>query len=166
MKAIVLLALVILSGCQVKFLVKDKENYGTVKKESPVKNPLLKMQSPSVEKENIIEKPVLSPIYFDFDKSNLSPEAQLVIVRIVKYFLDTKCTIIISGHCDERGSIVYNNALGQRRADAAKDYLTQNGVPIEKIETRSFGKQKPFIKKCWDEGCHSQNRRDEFEIKN
>ena len=70
-------------------------------------------------------------------------------------------TITIEGHCDERGSAEYNLALGDRRATAAKDFLTQLGVPADKLKTISYGKERP---QCTDhdESCWQKNRRAHF----
>ena len=103
-------------------------------------------------------------IHFDFDKALLRPDDQGT--------LDQKVTILtanpdlrvrISGHCDERGSDEYNLALGNRRATAAKQYLVAHGVDASRIETASFGEERP-ITMGHDEDSWAQNRRDEFEI--
>jgi peptidoglycan-associated lipoprotein len=69
----------------------------------------------------------------------------------------------IDGHCDERGSAEYNLALGDQRAAAVREYLTNLGVKADRIQTRSLGKEAPF---CQESGksCWSQNRRGHFEI--
>src|SRR5437867_2856440 len=69
----------------------------------------------------------------------------------------------ISGHCDERGSDEYNLALGNRRATKAKEYLVQHGVDAGRVETGSYGEERP-IAQGHDENAWAQNRRDEFEI--
>jgi len=71
--------------------------------------------------------------------------------------------IRISGHCDERGSDEYNLALGNRRATAAKQYLVSHGIDASRIETVSYGEERP-IAQGHDEESWAQNRRDEFEI--
>ncbi len=69
----------------------------------------------------------------------------------------------IAGHCDERGSDEYNIALGRRRAEAAKRYLTDRGIDASRIETSSFGRERPAVQGT-TEDAWSKNRRDEFEI--
>jgi peptidoglycan-associated lipoprotein len=69
--------------------------------------------------------------------------------------------VVLQGNCDERGSREYNLALGQRRADAVKQRMVLLGVPQTRIETVSFGKEKPRAT-CHDESCWSQNRRVDF----
>ena len=71
--------------------------------------------------------------------------------------------IRIDGHCDERGSAEYNLALGERRAQAVREYLVSLGVRADRIEERSLGKDAPFCTGD-DEACWSQNRRGHFEI--
>jgi len=104
----------------------------------------------------------LKNIHFDFDKSDIleadRPTLQ-GIADFMKKYSDVK--IQIAGNCDERGTNEYNLALGNRRAAAALDYLKGLGVDESRLATISYGKEKPV---CSDsnEGCWSQNRRDEF----
>ena len=107
---------------------------------------------------------VATAIGFDFDKSDLRDDARANLDAKVPILLaNANVTIRIGGHADERGSSEYNLALGQRRAAVAKRYLVERGVAESRIETTSFGEERPV---CTDsnEGCWSQNRRDEFEI--
>lgn len=103
-------------------------------------------------------------INFDFDRSELRDDARANLDAKVPILLaNMNVTIRISGHADERGSSEYNLALGQRRAAAAKRYLVERGVAEGRIETTSFGEERPA---CTDsnEGCWMQNRRDDFEL--
>lgn len=103
-------------------------------------------------------------VHFDYDKSDLRPEDRAILdakVPILQANPDVK--IRISGHTDERGSDEYNLALGQRRAAAAKDYLVQRGISNTRIETVSYGEERPVAQGS-DESAYAQNRRDEFEI--
>jgi peptidoglycan-associated lipoprotein len=107
---------------------------------------------------------VTAPITFDFDRSELRDDARANLdAKIPILIANSNVTIRVGGHADERGSSEYNLALGQRRAAAAKRYLVERGVAEGRIETTSFGEERPV---CTDsnEGCWSQNRRDEFEI--
>ena len=107
---------------------------------------------------------VVAPIGFDFDRSDLRDDARAALdAKIPILLANSNVTIRIGGHADERGSSEYNLALGQRRAATAKRYLVERGVAEGRIETTSFGEERPI---CTDsnEGCWSQNRRDEFEI--
>ena len=101
--------------------------------------------------------------YFDYDKHNLRPDAIKALEAdstelrdILKDYPDYKLTV--EGHCDERGSAEYNMALGQERADAAKNYLVQVGIPTAQLGTVSYGKEKPACDEH-DEGCWQKNRR-------
>ena len=112
----------------------------------------------------MLRSAVTSAITFDFDKSDLRPDARANLdAKLPILLANANVTIRVSGHADERGSSEYNLALGQRRAAAAKRYLVERGVAESRVETTSFGEERPV---CTDsnEGCWSQNRRDEFEI--
>jgi peptidoglycan-associated lipoprotein len=105
----------------------------------------------------------ISDAYFDYDKHTLRPDAvqtlnsDAVELRdILKDYPDYKLTI--EGHCDERGSAEYNMALGQERAQSAKDYLVQVGIPGTQLNTVSYGKEKPACEEH-DEACWQKNRR-------
>src|ERR1039458_750263 len=101
--------------------------------------------------------------YFDYDKHTLRPDAIQALQAdstelrdILKDYPDYKLTV--EGHCDERGSAEYNMALGQERAQAAKDYLVQVGIPSDQLATISYGKEKPACEEH-DEACWQKNRR-------
>jgi len=103
-------------------------------------------------------------IHFDFDKAIIKDEDKASLDSKIAILNANPATHIrISGHCDERGSDEYNLALGNRRATAAKKYLVDHGVDASRIETVSFGEERP-IATGHDEASWSQNRRDEFEI--
>ncbi|HLZ45038.1 MAG TPA: peptidoglycan-associated lipoprotein Pal [Gemmatimonadales bacterium] len=103
-------------------------------------------------------------IHFDFDKSNIrSEDAATLDQKVAILQANTDLKIRIGGHCDERGSDEYNLALGNRRAQAAKQYLVSHGIDAGRIETQSWGEEKPLVQ-GHDESAWSQNRRDEFEI--
>ena len=101
--------------------------------------------------------------YFDYDKANLRPDALKALQAdsselrdILKDFPDYKLTI--QGYADERGSAEYNLALGEKRAESAKDYLVQVGIPAAQFNVVSYGKEKPVCTEH-DEGCWQRNRR-------
>jgi len=103
-------------------------------------------------------------IHFDFDKSTLRPDDQAGLDQKVAILTaNAAVRVRISGHCDERGSDEYNLALGNRRATAAKQYLVSHGVDASRIETVSYGEERPLAT-GHDEDSWAQNRRDEFEI--
>jgi peptidoglycan-associated lipoprotein len=105
---------------------------------------------------------VLENIYFDYDQYDLTPEAlQALAVNasVLKAYPEAK--IIIEGHCDERGTVEYNLALGEKRASAAREYLTSLGVNPAQISTISYGKERPVDSRHTEEAW-SKNRRAEF----
>jgi peptidoglycan-associated lipoprotein len=101
--------------------------------------------------------------YFDYDQHTLRPDAIKALQAdstelrdILKDYPDYKLTV--EGHCDERGSAEYNMTLGQERAEAAKAYLVQVGIPSGQLATVSYGKEKPICDEH-DEACWQRNRR-------
>jgi peptidoglycan-associated lipoprotein len=102
-------------------------------------------------------------VYFDYDKNDIRADGRETLTKdadLIKRILaaDPGFTIVIEGHCDERGSEEYNLALGDRRALAVKEFLVQLGVPDDRLKTISFGKERPV---CTDENeaCYQRNRR-------
>lgn len=96
--------------------------------------------------------------YFDFDKSDIRPDAQTALqsdADFLKQHPDIKFTF--EGNCDERGSEEYNLGLGQRRADSAKKFLVDSGISGDNISTISYGKDKPVCTEH-NEECWQQNR--------
>ena len=101
-------------------------------------------------------------IYFDYDRADLRPESQATLAQaaqLISQHPDWK--VKIEGNCDERGSAMYNLALGEKRANAAQQVLTQSGVGTGQLQTVSYGKEKPV---CTDnnEDCWQRNRHDHF----
>ncbi|HEX9704027.1 MAG TPA: peptidoglycan-associated lipoprotein Pal [Gemmatimonadales bacterium] len=102
--------------------------------------------------------------HFDYDRSDIRPgDAAILDQKVAILSANPNLRIRISGHCDERGSDEYNLALGNRRATSAKQYLVSHGIDASRIETVSFGEERP-IAMGRDEDSWAQNRRDEFEI--
>ncbi len=102
--------------------------------------------------------------YFDYDSAQIRPDARQALQRtadFLKGYPNTRLTI--EGHCDERGSTEYNLALGQRRANAVKEYLVSLGIPADHLSTTSWGKEKPFCTEA-TEPCYAQNRRGHFAL--
>jgi peptidoglycan-associated lipoprotein len=103
-------------------------------------------------------------IYFDYDKSDLKPEARTVLMAKVPLLkANANVRIRIAGNTDDRGSDAYNVALGQRRAAAAKRFLVDQGIDAGRIDVVSFGEDRPVAMGTGEENW-SKNRRDEFEI--
>ena len=102
-------------------------------------------------------------IHFDLDKSNIRPgDAATLDQKVAILQANPQLRIRVGGHCDERGSDEYNLALGNRRAQSGKQYLVSHGIDASRIETQSWGEEKPLVD-GHDESAWSQNRRDEFE---
>lgn len=111
------------------------------------------------EVEVFSEEEAGNTVYFDYDSYFLSPEALKVLKQqIAEIANDNPKSIIIEGHCDERGTREYNLALGERRANAVKTYLVSKGVNPARINTVSYGKEKPAVL-GEDENAFSLNRR-------
>lgn len=104
----------------------------------------------------------LSDAFFDFDDASLREDAKAALDGNAKYLESHNgMNVVIEGHCDERGSVEYNLALGEKRARAAKDYLVAYGVPASRMTTISYGKERPFDPGHSEESW-AQNRRAHF----
>jgi len=128
----------ILAGCQEKKPV----DTGSQKTE-PVKSAASKPSSDSV--------------YFAFDSSELDAASKAILNAQAAWLNDNNGDITVEGNCDQRGSREYNLALGQRRADSVKDYLVSQGVSSGRIDTVSFGEERPVCTGT-GEACWAQNR--------
>jgi peptidoglycan-associated lipoprotein len=84
-------------------------------------------------------------IYFDFDSSSLNPESKDLAKEQVQWINQNDKAVIIEGHCDERGTRDYNIGLGERRAHAVKNYMLSLGVTPDRIDTVSYGKERPAV---------------------
>jgi len=112
--------------------------------------------NPLTDPSNILSK---RSVYFDFDSNVVKDEYKGLVQAHAKYMVDKKDTKIrVEGNCDERGSREYNLALGQRRAESVKKVMTVLGVQDGRIETVSFGEEKPAAS-GHDEAAWAQNRR-------
>jgi peptidoglycan-associated lipoprotein len=97
--------------------------------------------------------------YFDFNKSDLRPDAREALTHDADYLrTHPDIKIIVEGHCDDRGAEEYNLGLGDRRAEATKQYLVSQGVSGNRIQIVSFGKEHPFCT-ADNEACWQENRR-------
>jgi peptidoglycan-associated lipoprotein len=100
--------------------------------------------------------------YFDLDKADIRPDARAALEKTASFLKRyPQAHVTIEGHCDERGSTEYNLALGDRRANAVKQYLVNLGIPAANLNTVSYGKEKPFCMES-NESCWQQNRRGHF----
>ena len=98
-------------------------------------------------------------VFFQVDQSTLTGEAQATLAAQANWLLtNSDYRALIEGHADEQGTREYNVALGARRANAVREFLISRGVPGNRLETISYGKERP-VAVCSDESCYSQNRR-------
>ncbi len=106
----------------------------------------------------------LQDIFFDFDKSEIRPDAKASLAEDITWLkAHPEAAIAIEGHCDERGTTEYNLGLGERRAKATRDYLVASAIDGKRITTVSYGKERPFVL-GHDETAWKWNRRAHFVI--
>ena len=102
--------------------------------------------------------------FFDYDSSDIRADARTALQKTAQFLKGyPNVHVAIEGHCDERGSTEYNLALGQRRANAVKQYLVSLGLNGDTLTTTSWGKEKPFCSQASEE-CYAQNRRGHFTL--
>jgi peptidoglycan-associated lipoprotein len=100
--------------------------------------------------------------FYDFNKSDVRPDAREALAKTAEFLRSyPEVRVTIEGHCDERGSTEYNLGLGERRAQAAKNYLISLGITANRMDTVSWGKERPFCTEHTEE-CWQQNRRAHF----
>jgi len=116
-------------------------------------------REPSIQE--LFEKSV-KDAYFDYDKADIRSDARDALSQTAQFLRSyPQLKVVLEGHCDERGSTEYNLALGDRRAAAAKQFLVSLGISGDRVETVSYGKEKPFCSASTEE-CFQQNRRGHF----
>jgi peptidoglycan-associated lipoprotein len=105
-----------------------------------------------------------APVYFGFD-STVVPQGEIGKIDAVAQHLadNANRVVVVEGNCDERGSNEYNMALGENRAGIIRNYLVQSGIDASRIQTRSYGEEKPAVD-GHDEGAWAMNRRGDFAI--
>ncbi|HSR66743.1 MAG TPA: peptidoglycan-associated lipoprotein Pal [Acidobacteriota bacterium] len=116
--------------------------------------------------ETLLEEAIragrVKPVFFAYDKAQLTAQAEETLQANARIFREyPEANFVIEGHCDERGSEEYNLALGERRAQAARDYLVSLGVAAGRMSTISYGEERPFAQ-GHDESAWRQNRRAHF----
>jgi peptidoglycan-associated lipoprotein len=128
---------------------------------APPPPPPAKPKGPVLTGTEILKE--LRDAYFDYDSSDIRDDARTALTAnadVLKraFAVDPSLSVVLEGHCDERGSAEYNLGLGDRRATSALDFLVQLGVPASKIRSISYGKDRPV---CTDanEDCYQRNRR-------
>ncbi|HEY0786418.1 MAG TPA: OmpA family protein [Acidobacteriaceae bacterium] len=102
-------------------------------------------------------------IFFDYDSYDVNAVSQATVTKDASYLSQHTLKIVVGGYCDERGSTEYNLALGENRANAAKQALVAAGISPDRIRTVSYGKEKQFCTQH-DESCFQQNRRAQFAV--
>jgi len=162
----------IMTGCPKKTVVKEEPS---VKKEEAAKGEaerkaketkakeefeksMVAKKTPGIEGE-VFESSLLKDIHFDFDKYDIRPADAAILkgnADLLKRYHNVK--IQIEGHCDERGTVEYNLALGERRANSTRNYLVSIGVSPERISTISYGKERP-LDPAHNEEAWTKNRR-------
>ncbi|MDH4162632.1 MAG: peptidoglycan-associated lipoprotein Pal [Nitrospirota bacterium] len=106
----------------------------------------------------------LKPVHFDFDRAIIRDDARIILKANAEWLRSHPQAVIrIEGNCDERGTIEYNQALGQRRALSAKKYLVDMGVAAKRISLLSYGKEKPICTESIED-CWQNNRRGDFVV--
>ena len=138
-----------------------------------VEEPVAQVERPVLSEEELFQQKsleelnkdqVLKKINFDFDMYTIREDMKPVMQANADWLLKfASVEVLVEGHCDERGTIEYNIALGEKRAEAAKNYLASLGVNAAKIKIVSYGKSKPLVQGV-DEATYFQNRRAEFVI--
>jgi peptidoglycan-associated lipoprotein len=113
----------------------------------------------SMTADEIDKLGLLADVHFEYDKADVRESERAILTKnadVLKRFDFLRVTV--EGHCDERGTVEYNLALGERRARAAFDYLVSLGVPAERLKTVSYGKEVPVCSES-NEACWQRNRR-------
>ncbi|HYA32112.1 MAG TPA: peptidoglycan-associated lipoprotein Pal [Thermodesulfovibrionales bacterium] len=126
--------------------------------------PMAKIESRELPSAMAEISGMFKDILFDYDKYDLREDGKQTLKTVSDYLRkNTSHKVLIEGHCDERGTSEYNLALGDKRAKSAKDYLVSLGVPSARVDTLSYGKEKPACAEHTEE-CWAMNRRDHFVV--
>jgi peptidoglycan-associated lipoprotein len=112
----------------------------------------------------VMEMLVLDDVHFDFDMYNIRPDARETLLRHAEKLQEnTGPSVLIEGHCDERGTSEYNIALGERRARSTREFLVSYGIDASRLSTLSYGEERP-LDPGHDEESWARNRRAHFVI--
>lgn len=154
-------SLIFVTGCAKDQAVKDDAG---LTQAQPSAEEAAALREQALREELLAEAAAFRDIHFDFDNYDLKPEARVLLEELAGWLSehgDFEATI--EGHCDDRGTAVYNLALGERRAEAAKAYLVNLGVAKAKITTISYGEELPADPGN-SEAAWAKNRRGHFII--
>jgi len=166
-----LAAALALTGCPKRAPVTPEEEAPApeAKTEAPA-NPTPAAEAPSLDiGTEYAGAPQLAVVHFTYMKAELKLDARetlkknAVIIRAVRKTVPS-VQVRVEGHCDERGTLEYNMALGQRRANAVRNYYQSFGIPTSALKTISYGEERPVCAES-NEACWSQNRRGETTLK-
>lgn len=106
----------------------------------------------------------LGDIHYDYDRYDLREEARATLQQNADWLkANSTARVEVEGHCDERGTVEYNLALGAKRAKAARDYLVTLGISADRLSTISYGEELPLCRETTEE-CYSRNRRGHFVV--
>jgi peptidoglycan-associated lipoprotein len=114
--------------------------------------------------QDFTEAPELKTVHFDFDKASIRAEDVAVLDQNAEWLKGNQHLVLIEGHADERGTNEYNLALGERRAKAVRDHLVNKGIPADRLNTVSYGEERPTCTEK-NEACWKENRRSRSLIK-
>jgi peptidoglycan-associated lipoprotein len=138
-----------------------------------VEEPVTQVEKPYLSEEEVFlqksieelnKDGIMKKINFDFDQYQIREDMKPILQANADWMLKfSTVQVLIEGHCDEKGTIEYNIALGEKRAEAAKNYIVSLGVNPAKLKIVSYGKSKPLVQGV-DENSYFQNRRAEFVI--
>jgi peptidoglycan-associated lipoprotein len=107
----------------------------------------------------------LADIFFDYDRFQIRKDAMPLLDGNARWLRGSGSkSVLIEGHCDERGTVAYNLVLGEKRARATKQFLQDLGIPASQLQITSYGEARPFCKQQ-NEDCYQQNRRAHFAVK-
>jgi len=173
MRVLVVLGLclaVVLSGLLAGCGKKEPVETDVTETEAPAPPPVV-AEEPVVEPAPApaVDYAVMAPaeygigdVFFAFDCYDLSDEAMRILAENARIMREhTDLAWLIEGHCDERGTVEYNLALGEKRAKASRDYLVSLGVPGGQLQVTSYGEERPFVSGS-NEDAWAQNRRGHF----
>jgi peptidoglycan-associated lipoprotein len=156
---LVILGLMFTVGCQKKAVSQAKAP-APAAAPAPAPAPKAAPVAPAPSGWNITQ----NNIYYEFDKSTLTPMAQDTLMRHAAWLRENAdVTVTIEGHADERGTNEYNLALGDRRADSAKAFLVDLGIASSRLTTISYGEERPLCMQQSEE-CWAKNRRGHFVV--
>ncbi len=167
---LVLFCIIFAFGCQKKAITKTdaqqmEQDIASQRDRQAIEDQKIASLDEDISSRYLEEtKGMFEDVLFDYDKYAVKSQYRSTLQSISAWMTKNRgATLSIEGHCDERGTNEYNLALGDRRAQAVKDYLVSLGVPSSKIEILSYGEEKPTCTQQ-TESCWSRNRRAHFVI--